>query len=139
MRNISTILAVFVSVFFFAQENFTLNYQCYKVIKDEIWGRPVRTNLKVDFKIDSRKDLVFNDHEGIRIFKVTGKPFAGKDAKGYKFLVIKTRSHSTTYYFQYFENRNLRLNDAKKNVSYEYGCIKRVEDQTALNDKQALN
>ncbi len=139
MKNISSILAVFISVFFFGQENFTMNYQCYKVIKDGIWGRPIRTNLKVDFEIDSHKDLVFNDHEGVRIFKVTAKTFAGQDARGYKFLVIKTRSHRTTYYFQYFENRNLRLNDRKKNVSYEYGCINRSEEHVAVTEKQVLN
>lgn len=133
MSKASLLFTLLLYSLFFSQESFTMNYGCYKVLKNETWSKSYKTDLQVDFSIGSNKDIFLTNSDGQSRFIRTAEPFISETERGIKFQVITTERNGNNYVFQYFENYNLRLLDVTNNVSYEYSCIKDFDEDAGTN------
>lgn len=133
MNKTFILFTILISSMYSSQESFTMKYGCYQILKNGIWSKTIKTNLQVDFSTGSNKDLILTNNNGKQRFIRTADPFVSETAKGLKFQVITTKSNGGDYVFQYFENYNLRLIDASKNVSYEYSCVKNFDEDVGTN------
>ena len=111
----------------FAQDSYTLNYECYSdVLSDKgvlSYSKSKPVKLKVLFNEGINRNIVLIEENQKKIYIRTDEEFESSTPKGTKFKFISTQLNGEAIIFQLWKNLNLRLMTSDSTYFIEYGCV----------------